>query len=78
MFFLSFNLQSQIINTINAVDTTDIIDTTQIIYNDSLELDTLVLNSNESSFYENYVEPIIAVVTAALVTILMFSVRSKK
>ena len=77
IFFLSFNLQSQIID--SNIIAPNISDTTQIIHtNDSLGMDTLVPNTNESSFYENYVEPIIAVLSAALVTILLFSVRSKK
>jgi len=69
-------LQSQIID--SNIIAPNISDTIQIIHtNDSLEMDTLVPQPNESSFYEDYVEPIIAVVTAALVTILLFSVRSK-
>ncbi|MCL2038843.1 MAG: hypothetical protein FWG85_00255 [Bacteroidetes bacterium] len=61
------------------VDTNNnLIDTVEIIQNDSLKLDTLSSDSGELSFYEGYVEPIIAVVFSALFTVLLFSVRSKK
>jgi len=60
-------------------DTTNLIDTMQIIQNDSLELDTLSCSAEgELSFYEGYVEPVVAVVFSVLVTLLLFSVRSKK
>ena len=65
---------------INAeIDTThNLIDTTQIMQTDSLKSDTLSSDSDSLSFYDGYIEPIIAVVFSALLTVLLFSVRSKK
>ena len=76
IFFLAVSIEAE---EIDANPPIEIIDTTQIIQQtDSQELDTLNNNSSDLSFYESYIEPIIAVVSAALITLLLFSVRSKE
>ena len=73
LFISIIELESQIIDTNNYIDSSQIIQQT-----DTLTLDSLNQNSEELSFYEGYIEPIIVVVLAAVVTILLFSVRSNK
>jgi hypothetical protein len=80
LLFLSSSIQAQILDT-NKIDTAqkiELVDTTW--QNNSQELDSLNINQvrSELSFYKEHIEPIIAVATAALLTILLFSIRSKK
>ena len=63
-----------------STDSADILDSSHHIVQqaDSLEPEAMDPNKDDSSFYENYLEPIVAVISVALITILFFSVRSKK
>ena len=84
-FLLSISIsdiESQTLN-VNVLELdTNVIDTFQILQqNDVISLDTLtdtLDQNNKLSFYELYVEPIVAIFSAALITILLFSIRSKK
>lgn len=75
IFFLSISIYTQTLDSTNIIDTNL---TIQQIQNDSLKSDSLNKITNELSFYEEYIEPTIAVLSVALITILLFSVRSKK
>ena len=86
LFLLPIGIKSLPIDSTNKIDTnfdSAVINNKSILPcdtfgNDSIPIDTSNQSSEELSFYENYIEPFIAVVSVALVTILLFSVRSKK
>ena len=76
--FFCISILPQNIDSVLVIDVVTL-DSIQIIQPiDSVELDTLNQNVTELSFYKSYLEPIIAVASSLLITILLFSIRSKK
>jgi len=75
IFFISISIHTQTLDSNKIIDTNL---TIQQMQNDSIKSDSSNKITNELSFYEEYIEPTVAVLSVALITILLFSVRSKK